>query len=61
MTFAHKKTEMPQGADTKKIQVGIDAVRSASKQTSYTINKMTDQFVQKIAVQIEQTSKKSRE
>jgi hypothetical protein len=56
-TFANKKQEVPQGAD-QKIQVGIDAVRNASKQTSYTINKMTDQFVRKIAIEIEQQKTK---
>ena len=54
MAFAVKKPEpqsqAPQGVQ---IHVGRDAVNNASRQTSITINKMTDQIARQIAVEVE--------
>lgn len=54
-TAIKKHESQPSGASHGSIQihVGREAVNNASRQTSVTINKMTDQIARQIAVEVE--------
>jgi len=53
MSVAIKKPESPQGVPQIHIQVGRQVVNDASRQTSVTINQMTDQIAREIAREVE--------
>jgi DNA-directed RNA polymerase subunit L len=59
MSVAYKKQDAPQGVQQQQIhiQVNRDTVNSASRQTSVTINKMTDQIAREIAREVEKKQK----
>jgi hypothetical protein len=61
MSIAIKKQEGPQQGGVQQQQIHVDrsAVDSASRQTSDTINKMTDQIVREIAKELEKNNIKS--
>jgi hypothetical protein len=55
MSVAIKKPEPPRGSSSghTHINVGRDAVNNASRQTSVTINQMTDQIAREIAKEVD--------
>lgn len=55
MSVVIKKQETPPGVGQhpQHIHVGRDAVNNASRQTSITINQMTDQIAREIAHEVE--------